>query len=162
MDVRFEGGPFDGQTHPIDPEPEAEAVVYWPPDPDPNADSTDIPGQEGFAEYIYQGKGRAAYVGGLVTPDRPPQPGPLAVDKAGATAEPGHAQPAGDEVESARQLEAEAADHLMRDGFARDDIRRLADEYIALDLGTGTDGFVGWVQRRRAVPGSDEPGVPSV
>jgi hypothetical protein len=66
MEVLFEGGPFDGQTHPIDPEPEVHAVVYWPPDPDPSAGGSDIPGVEGFAEYIYQGDGRASYVAGLV------------------------------------------------------------------------------------------------
>lgn len=68
MDVTFEGGPFDGQTHSFEPEPGMHAVVYWPPDPDPGADRIDIPGQEGFAEYIYQGKGRATYVAGLVSP----------------------------------------------------------------------------------------------
>ena len=69
MEVLFEGEPFDGQTHLIDPEPEIHAVVYWPPDPDPGADRIDIPGQEGFAEYIYQGEGKAAYVAGLVSPE---------------------------------------------------------------------------------------------
>jgi hypothetical protein len=71
MDVTFEGGPFHGQTHPVSSEPEMHAVIYWPPDPDPGADSTEIPGQEGFAEYIYQGEGRASYVAGLVPPDHP-------------------------------------------------------------------------------------------
>jgi hypothetical protein len=47
------------------------AVIYWPADPDLGADSTEIPGKEGFAEYIYQGEGRASYVAGLVPPDHP-------------------------------------------------------------------------------------------
>jgi hypothetical protein len=79
MDVTFEGGPFDGQTHPISSEPEMHAVIYWPPEPDPAADSIEIPGQEGFAEYIYQGEGRAAYVAGIVSPEpshRTPPPDP--------------------------------------------------------------------------------------
>lgn len=66
MDVTFEGGPFHGQTHPIDPEPAVHAVVCWPPDADPVDDRTDIPGQEGITEYIYQGDGKAAYVAGLI------------------------------------------------------------------------------------------------
>jgi hypothetical protein len=74
MDVMFEGGPFDGQTQVFDTEPEKHAVLYWPPKPEApepgaQADRTDIPGQEGFAEYIYQGRGRAAYVAGLVAPE---------------------------------------------------------------------------------------------
>ena len=69
MDVTFEGGPFDGQTQVFDTEPEMHAVVYWPPQPDARTDRTDIPGEEGFAEYIYQGSGKAAYVAGLVAPE---------------------------------------------------------------------------------------------
>lgn len=68
MDVTFQGGPFHGQTHTIDPEPAVNAVVYWPPDADPVRDRTDIPGQEGVTEYIYQGNGKADYVAGLVDP----------------------------------------------------------------------------------------------
>jgi hypothetical protein len=66
MDVTFEGGPFHGQTHTIDPEPTMRAVIYWPPDADPLIDRADIPGHDGVVEYIYEGGGRAAYVAGIV------------------------------------------------------------------------------------------------
>jgi len=78
------------------------------------------------------------------------RPGPLANEKQGTTADPGHPQPQAMEVESARLLEADAADRLEADGVPRDEIRRLADEYIALDLGTDTDGFIAWVHERRS------------
>jgi hypothetical protein len=149
MDVTFEGGPFHGQTHTIDPEPAPQAVVYWPPDSHP-VDGGDIPGQVGVTEYLYQGNGKAAYVGGLMDPGSVPQPGPLAGDKSGATAEPGHPQPAGAEVESARLLEADAAGRMGEEEIPRDELRRLADEFIALDLGTGTDEFVEWVRHQRS------------
>lgn len=67
----------------------------------------------------------------------------------GQTADAGHPQPTTSEVESARTLEMDAADRLTAEGVQRDDVRRLADEYIALDLGQGTDDFVAWVRQRR-------------
>lgn len=66
MKVTFEGGPINGQTHTIDPEPTMHDVIYWPSDADPNADQTDIPGHEGVMEYIYEGEGKAAYVAGIL------------------------------------------------------------------------------------------------
>ncbi len=77
-------------------------------------------------------------------------PGPLADEKQGETSDPGHAQPEAMEVESARLLEMDAADRLEADGMPREEISRLADEYIALDLGTDTDGFIAWVRDRRS------------
>lgn len=65
MDVKFVGGPFDGQVHAIEPEPERDAVVYWPPSAPTGEGSTEIPGMEGVTEYIYRGDGAAHYVGGL-------------------------------------------------------------------------------------------------
>jgi hypothetical protein len=75
MDVTFEGGPVDGQTHTVDPEPAMHGVIYWPPDADRDIDRTDIPGHEGVVEYIYQGDGKAAYVAGILDAAREEKPG---------------------------------------------------------------------------------------
>ena len=69
MDVTFEGGPFHGQTHTIEPEPTRNAVIYWLPDAGPAVDRPDIPGHDEVAEYIYEGDGKAAYVAGIVGPE---------------------------------------------------------------------------------------------
>lgn len=79
----------------------------------------------------------------------PIDPGPLADEKVGATADPGHAQPDTPEVESARLLENDARDALRVRGFTDEEIRRLADEYVALDLGEDTDEFILWALRNR-------------
>lgn len=76
-------------------------------------------------------------------------PGPHAGEKLGDTADPGHPQPDTPEVESARLLENDARDALRVRGFADEEIRRLADEYVALDLGEDTDGFILWASRNR-------------
>ena len=51
-------------------------------------------------------------------------------------------------MESARLLANEAAPRLRGAGLSEDDVRRLADEYIACDLGEDTDRFVEWVRAR--------------
>jgi hypothetical protein len=66
--------------------------------------------------------------------------------KHGETAEPGRPQPEAAEVESARLLANEAADALRPTGLSDDQIRRLADEFIALDRGTDLNDFVGWAK----------------
>lgn len=75
-------------------------------------------------------------------------PGPLEPEKHGDTAEPGHPQPEAAEVESARLLENQARDELRRAGLADGEIRRLADEYVALDRGEDLDGFIAWAKER--------------
>lgn len=75
-------------------------------------------------------------------------PGPLEPEKHGETAEPGHPQPEAAEVESARQLENQARDELRRAGLTDADIRRLADEYVALDRGEDLDEFIAWAKER--------------
>lgn len=61
------------------------------------------------------------------------------------TPDPGHSQPETAEVESARLLANDA--HVLRsDGLDDDEIRRLADEFIAKDLGTDLDTFVAWAR----------------
>lgn len=73
-------------------------------------------------------------------------------NKAGATSEPGHAQPEAAEVESARILENGASDTLEARGIDRDEIRRLADAYVAEGRAADLGAFIVWVQE---VSGSD-------
>jgi hypothetical protein len=80
--------------------------------------------------------------------DRPLPRGDLAREKLGALVEPDRVQPQAAEVESARQLENAAAPVLESDGVPRDEVGRLADQYIALDLGEDVDEFVAWARRR--------------
>lgn len=68
------------------------------------------------------------------------------VNKLGASADPGHAQPEAAEVESARLLANDAKPHLEPKGFSEERIRQLADEYIALDLGEDPRAFVDWAE----------------
>jgi hypothetical protein len=77
------------------------------------------------------------------------RPGPLEPEKHGETSEPGSPQPEAAEVESARLLAAQARERLEPRGFDFDEVRRLADEYVALDLGQDLDAFVRWAGERR-------------
>jgi hypothetical protein len=77
------------------------------------------------------------------------QPGSHAGEKIGDTDDPGRPQPDEAEVESARLLENDARDALRVRGFTGEEIRRLADEYVALDLGEDTDEFILWAIRSR-------------
>ena len=80
------------------------------------------------------------------------RPGALEPDKHGETSEPGHPQPEAAEVESARLLENQARERLRSTGLGDDEIRRLADEFVALDRGTDLDEFIDWTRGRRAAP----------
>ena len=71
-------------------------------------------------------------------------PGPLLNEKLGETADPPNPQPEAAEVESARLLANQARETLEARGLQEDEIRRLADEFIALDRGTDLDTFVEW------------------
>jgi hypothetical protein len=78
------------------------------------------------------------------------RPGPHADEKIGPSDSEGRPEPEEAEVESARLLANDAGDALRLRGFDDDEIRRLADEYVALDLGEDTDGFILWaVEHRR-------------
>ena len=69
------------------------------------------------------------------------------------TSDPGHPQPEAAEVESARLLTNETEERLAAEGISQDEVRRLADEYVALDLAGDADAdddFVAWVRERRA------------
>jgi hypothetical protein len=66
------------------------------------------------------------------------------------TSDPGHPQPDTAEVESARLLANETKDRLVAHGVPEDEVRRLADEFVALDLASASnDEFVAWVLGRR-------------
>ena len=72
--------------------------------------------------------------------------GPLEPEKRGETAEPGLPQPEAAEVESARLLENQARAELRAAGLTDQEIRRLADEYIALDQGEDLAAFTAWAK----------------
>jgi hypothetical protein len=76
------------------------------------------------------------------------EPGPRADEKIGETSDPGHPQPEAAEVESARLLANQARDALEARGLQEDEIRTLADEYVALDLGEDLDEFIEWATTR--------------
>jgi len=73
-------------------------------------------------------------------------PGSLADEKQADDPERGEIQPETAEVESARLLANQAAEQLRGDGLSADDVRRLADEYVACDLGDELDHFVAWAR----------------
>ncbi len=77
------------------------------------------------------------------------RPGPYAEQKVGPPDEDGRPQPQEAEVESARLLANDARDALRVRGLDDEEIRRLADEYVALDLGQDTDAFILWAVDHR-------------
>jgi hypothetical protein len=66
MRVRFIGGPLDGRTEEVEGDLEASPAIYWPPGADLQRQEDRIPGVDDVVEYLYQGDGTAAYVGGLL------------------------------------------------------------------------------------------------
>ena len=80
--------------------------------------------------------------------DSTSRPGAHTDEKRGPTSDPGHPQPSAAEVESARLLANQARERLSGIGWSDDELRRLADEYIALDLGEDLEGFSRWAERR--------------
>jgi len=76
------------------------------------------------------------------------EPRPTTPEKEGPRADPKHPQPEAAEVESARLLANDAKGSLKPEGFSDDKIRRLADEYIALDKGEGVREFVEWARKQ--------------
>ena len=75
-------------------------------------------------------------------------PGPLESEKRGATADEGHPQPQAAEVESARLLANQARERLLEAGLSNEEIRRLADDYVAEDRGENLEDFIGWARSR--------------
>jgi len=68
--------------------------------------------------------------------------------KEGATADPGHAQPEAAEVESARLLANDARERLRARGFDDEQIRRLADEFVASGGEGDVSAFLRWADQR--------------
>ena len=66
MQVRFTGGPLDGETKEIGSEPEVGRTIHWPPDATPTTHDDTIPGADDILEYLYRGDGEADYVAGLL------------------------------------------------------------------------------------------------
>jgi hypothetical protein len=65
MRVTFVDGPLSGREEEIrDDRLEEGQPVYWPSRPDPAQDDATTPGLDGAVEYLYEGDGRARYVGG--------------------------------------------------------------------------------------------------
>ena len=71
-------------------------------------------------------------------------PGPLKNEKLGESADGSNPQPKAAEVESARLLANQAREELEGSGLQEDEIRRLADEFIALDRGEELETFIEW------------------
>jgi len=76
-----------------------------------------------------------------------PRPGPLETAKRTDNAD-GDVQPEAAEVESARLLANQAAPELEAEGLTEEQIRRLADEFVARDRSETVDAFVPWARER--------------
>ncbi|HEX2031468.1 MAG TPA: hypothetical protein VHL78_08720 [Actinomycetota bacterium] len=74
--------------------------------------------------------------------------------KAGESADPTRPQPEAAEVESAHLLANQARPHLKERGFSDQEIRELADRYVAEDRGQDLGDFVEWAARRGRPGGS--------
>jgi hypothetical protein len=68
MKVTFVGGPLAGRVEEIpDENLEADTPIYWPSRNELDDADPETPGAEGAVEYLYEGNGRATYVGGQVS-----------------------------------------------------------------------------------------------
>ena len=68
MKVTFVGGPLDGRSEEVpDENVEEDMPIYWPDRSELEDEDLDHPGVEGAVEYLYEGNGRATYVGGRVS-----------------------------------------------------------------------------------------------
>jgi hypothetical protein len=70
------------------------------------------------------------------------------VPEEGASADRGHRQPKAAEVESARLLANEAKELLDR-RVDEEELRRLADEYVAGGAEGDSGAFVAWIEGRK-------------
>jgi hypothetical protein len=65
MKVTFVDGPLQGREEEIPDEQLREGEpIYWPSKDELREQDPSTPGVEGGVEYVYQGDGRASYVGG--------------------------------------------------------------------------------------------------
>jgi hypothetical protein len=87
------------------------------------------------------------------------RPGPLEPEKrADDSSEPGdEVQPQAAEVESARLLANQAKPELKDTGLSEEDIRRLADEFVARDRSEDEGTFVEWARQRCQEHGGNPP-----
>lgn len=68
MRVTFVDGPLDGREEDIpDERLEQGQPLYWPSKDRLQDEDPEVPGEEGAVEYLYEGDGRARYVGGAIT-----------------------------------------------------------------------------------------------
>jgi hypothetical protein len=68
MMVTFVGGPLDGRAEEVpDENLEEDTPIYWPSRNALGDQDPETPGPEGAVEYLYEGNGRATYVGGQVS-----------------------------------------------------------------------------------------------
>lgn len=74
--------------------------------------------------------------------------------KAGESADPARPQPEAAEVESAHLLANQARPRLGEHGLSDEEIRELADRYVATGRGHDLDAFVEWAARQT------RPGAP--
>ncbi len=68
-------------------------------------------------------------------------------DKAGESSDAARPQPEAAEVESARLLGGQAREELLSRGLSDEQIRELADRYVAEDRGEDLDAFIEWAWR---------------
>lgn len=68
MRVTFVDGPLDGREEDVpDDRLEEGQPLYWPSKDRLEDRDPEIPGEEGAVEYLYEGDGRARYVGGTIS-----------------------------------------------------------------------------------------------
>jgi hypothetical protein len=68
MRVTFVDGPLDGRQEEVpDEQLEQGQPIYWPGKDELAERDPNVPGEEGAVEYLYEGDGRARYVGGRIT-----------------------------------------------------------------------------------------------
>lgn len=87
------------------------------------------------------------------------QRGPLAEEKTAQESDGGLVEPQAAEVESARLLANEARPHLEPEGMSEEEIRQLADEFVARDRGDEVGGFVHWARERAHLHNAKPPPV---
>lgn len=85
-------------------------------------------------------------------------PGPLEHEKRADDPGSGDVEPQAAEVESARLLANDARPQLEAEGLSEEDLRRLADEFIARDRGEDVGSFVDWARQRARHHDSEPPG----
>lgn len=84
-------------------------------------------------------------------------PGPLEDEKRADDPGLGDVEPQAAEVESARLLVSAARPELEGAGLSEEQLRRLADDFIARDRGEDLDSFMDWSRDRARHHGGEPP-----